>query len=89
MIMAEKNEFTQEIQSLKNEIKSLENLILELIKLLELEKINFQKKNKHVLESLEKTKNYQGLKEKLPNNFQKKEKENKDDEKYDWIEDTI
>tara|TARA_Y100001970_G_C13713420_1_gene593060 strand:- start:254 stop:517 length:264 start_codon:yes stop_codon:yes gene_type:complete len=87
--MAEKNEFPQEIQSLKNKIKSLENLVLELIKLLEVEKINFQKKNKHVLETLEKNKNYQELKEKLPNNFQKNEKENKDDEKYDWIEDTI
>ncbi len=87
--MIERKEFTKEIQSLRNEIKSLENIIVALIKNLEEENINIHEKDKSITKFLEKKTTYPAIKDELSNKIKKSEKENKDDEKYDWIEDTI
>ena len=87
--MIERKEFKKEIQSLRNEIKSLENIIVALIKNLEEENINIHEKDKSITKFLEKTTTYPVIKDELSNKIKKSEKENKDDEKYDWIEDTI
>ena len=87
--MIERKEFKKEIQSLRNEIKSLENIIVALIKTLEEENINIHEKDKSITKFLEKTKTYPVIKDELSTKIKKSEKENKDDEKYDWIEDTI
>ena len=87
--MINKKEFTREINSLKKNIQILENLVLALIKDLEGGDTDFKIKDKTIKDFLEKYKNFEINNNNLSSKGKNNEKFNKDEEKYDWIEDTI
>ena len=87
--MNNKKEITREINSLKKNIQSLEKLILALLKDLEDGDTDFKIKDKTIKEFLENCKTLEIKKNNLPSTVKKNEKRNEDEEKYDWIEDTI
>ena len=79
--MIVEKDLNKEIDSLKKDIKSLEDIILALLENLEEDPIMLKETNIIIKKFLEKSKNSKEIKKIVG--------KNKDEEKYDWIEDTI
>ena len=87
--MTNKEEFKKDIMSLKKDIKSLEKVILSLVKNIESNSQIIKTTNKILNEFIEKSKNLESMNQKNPEKIEKNMKRNKEEENYDWIEDTI
>jgi len=87
--MVSKEEFKKDIMSLRKDILSLEKVIQSLVKNIESNSHIIKTTNKILNEFIEKSKNLEPISKNKPDKIKKMGKQNKEDEKYDWIEDTI
>ena len=83
--MIKREEFKSEIESLRKDINSLDDLIQTLVKNVEKSNYIINKTNNLLIDFFSKKKNPKEIQK----NISKKRKEKKENEKYDWIEDTI
>ena len=84
--MAKKEDFKTDILLLRKDIISLEKIIQTLAKNIESNSHIIKTTNKMINEFIEKSKS---LDQRIQNHPDKIKKQNKEEEKYDWIEDTI